>query len=864
MKKMAWLFMCLCLNITLFAQVNDDFSDGNLSDNPRWIGDTSDFKINTNNQLQLNASQTGVSAIALSLDSLDVWNQDMEWYFKIKLDFAPSNNNFARIYLLSNQSDLKSDSLTGFYLQFGENLAQDAIELFYIENGHATSVMRGPDAMIAENFDLQVKVSKTIENRWGLWVDNLGIGWYRLQVDTVFDKFFAANFMGIYCKYTSSNANKFAFDDIYAGPTIIDSVSPRLQTCYGNDDFQTVSLVFSEIVDETALNSVHYSISGIDVSPLICEYIFPDYRQVMLFFPYHFVEDQRYMLQVSGIRDLAGNVMADTTLTFFCHKIKRNDVIISEIMADPTPTVLLPAVEYVELQNRVGGEVHLSGWKLQIGKSVKPLPDMCLSENGFQLVVAEENCGEMRNFCTHVSGIPSMSLTDDGQELILFNAYDEIIHAVKYNKDWHRTAVKKEGGWSLEMMDANNPCGKEENWDSSVDDLGGTPGRANSITSVNPDVEYPLMTTATLLDTNKIRVLFSETVSLVDYHPVFAVDRDLQVLSLSMLPPFHNAVDIVFDKALRKGIVYQLSVIDSVCDCAGNLLQMEHVLLFGVDEIPSRKDLIINEILFDSPASEEADYVEIYNNSSFIIDLKKIKIGNGFGEMPDKAVLAQSAGFQLFPQKIVALCKNRRLTYNHYYPLYENTLLQCDSLPSFPNSQGVVHLTDLSLNPLDRFAYDEKMHYRMLASTDGVSLERISYECDTQDEQNWKSAAANVNFGTPGYENSQRSSFLLAENNFSVHPEIFSPDNDGFDDYTEITCAFADLENRLSLYVYSPRGFLVRKLKDNVLCGAECHSVWDGTDENGNLVAPGLYVVKITCWNHQGKHWNKQKVVGVK
>lgn len=864
MKKMAWLLMCLCVNITLSAQVNDDFSDGNLSANPPWIGDTSDFKINTNNQLQLNASQTGISAVVFSLDSLEVWNQDIEWYFKIKLDFAPSNNNFARIYLLSNVADIKSDSLTGFYLQFGENLAQDAIELFYVENGQTTSVMRGPDAMIANNFDLQVKILKTVENRWSLWIDNSEIGWYRMQVDTFFDKTTEANFAGIYCKYTSSNANKFIFDNIYVGPALIDSICPVLQSCYGNDDFQTVSLVFSEIVDETALSSVHYHIPGIDVSPLICEYIFPDYRQVMLFFPYQFVEDQRYMLQVSGIRDLAGNVMADTTLTFFCHKIKRNDVIISEIMADPTPTVLLPAVEYVELQNRVEGEVRLSGWKLQVGKTLKPLPEILLSQGGFAVVVAENNVAAMRDFCENTVGVSSLSITDGGQDLILYNSYDEVIYAIKFSNDWHRTAVKKEGGWSLEMMDANNPCGNGENWDSSVDDMGGTPGRVNSIATVNPDYESPLLVTATVLDTNKIRVFFSETVSLIHYHPVFSVDRDLQVLSLSMVTPFYNAVDIVFDKSLRKGTVYQLSIIDSVCDCAGNILPLGNMLMFGIDEIPSNNDLIINEILFDSPSNEDADYVEIYNNSSFIIDLKKIKVGNGLGELPEKTAIAQSDGYQLFPQKMVALCKNKQLTYNHYYPLDKKTLLQCDSLPPYANSHGAVHLTDLSLNHLDRFEYDEKMHYKMLTSTDGVSLERVRYECDTQDDQSWKSASANVNFGTPGYENSQMSSALLEKNDLTVQPEIFSPDNDGFDDYTEIFCTFSDLENRLSLSVYTSQGLLVRKLKDNVLCGSEMYSVWDGTDDNGNLVTPGLYVVKVTFWNHQGKRWNKQKVVGVK
>ena len=44
-------------------------------------------------------------------------------------------------------------------------------------------------------------------------------------------------------------------------------------------------------------------------------------------------------------------------------------VLITELMADPTPSVGLPPYEYVELWNAAGTPVDLSGWTLRCGRS---------------------------------------------------------------------------------------------------------------------------------------------------------------------------------------------------------------------------------------------------------------------------------------------------------------------------------------------------------------------------------------------------------------------------------------------------------------------------------------------------------------
>lgn len=862
------LFILLILNVLythfLFSQIIEDFADGNLGTAPAWQGDTSDFVINSSGQLQLNASQAGISAISTKIDSINVWQHNMEWNFQIRLAFSPSNNNFARFYVLADTSDLKSAGLQGFYLQFGENLSQDAIELFYTDGQQNVSILRGTDAFIANSFNIKVKLIRTHEGEWRLYVDETDLNWYHLQASATFNQQISAKAVGIYCKYTVGNSNKFYLDDIYIGPQRADSVPPTITSCHGQDDFRTVAVAFSEIVDDSGLNPRHYKIQETNANPIDCEYMFPDYQKVMLFFPNTFEEDSVYHLHVSNVRDLAGNNITDTLVRFHCHKIKRNDVLIHEIMADPTPAVGLPPVEYLELFNRTDGVLLLDNWKIQLGKTLRTLPEITLGAHGFAVITAEENVEQLSALCQNIYSLSSLSITDGGQEIILLNNYDEIIHIVKFKNSWHRNSIKREGGWSLEMIDSQNPCAEENNWDSSTDESGGTPGRPNSITRENRDFEPPLMIATTVIDSNQLRVHFSETISISTDASLFTIDHDLNIIDIKAVSPYNNALDLRFDQTLQTGIVYQLTIYGNICDCAGLSAQYGQSISFGLDQKPRYKDLVINEILTNPTGNEDADYIEIYNRSSKIIDLKKVKIGSGGGDLPEKTAIAVGQGYQLFPQQMVALCKNRKLTEEHYNPLYPQLLLPSDSLPAFPNAEGTVWLTDLALQVIDRFQYDEKMHNPMLSSTDGVSLERVHHDADTQDANNWKSAAANVGFGTPGYTNSQAAELLSTQDALRIEPEIFSPDNDGFEDFAEIYCRFKDAENRVSVAIYHRDGMLIKKLAHNEVCGGEARYLWDGNDEDGHLVSPDLYIVRMQYWNLSGKKRSKQAVVGLR
>ena len=160
---------------------------------------------------------------------------------------------------------------------------------------------------------------------------------------------------------------------------------------------------------------------------------------------------------------------------------------------------------------------------------------------------------------------------------------------------------------------------------------------------------------------------------------------------------------------------------------------------------------------------------------------------------------------------------------------------------------------DKWLQIIDEFAYNDEMHFPLLSSTEGVSLERISYERSASDQRNWHSAAEDAGFCTPGYENSQLVNTINPEIKIGVEPEIFTPDNDGREDFTNICYSFDQPGNVISIWIFDPMGRIIRQLASNLLVGTSGCVTWDGTDDQGQRARMGIYLVYVRLFDLEGK-----------
>ena len=126
-----FLVLALCFQ----AQITDNFSDGNFSQNPTWQGSAADFLVNGTSELQLSSAVAGASHLSTPHVLASLANT--EWQIKVRQPFSPSSSNFGKVFLTADNADLNLVQ-NGYYLLFGETGSTDAIRLFNLTNGTAT------------------------------------------------------------------------------------------------------------------------------------------------------------------------------------------------------------------------------------------------------------------------------------------------------------------------------------------------------------------------------------------------------------------------------------------------------------------------------------------------------------------------------------------------------------------------------------------------------------------------------------------------------------------------------------------------------------------------------------------------------
>jgi len=76
---------------SLIAQFQDDFSDGNFTQNPSWHGNEAKFEVNSLFYLHLKSTGTDTAYLYTSSSII----KNTEWRFYIKQSFNSSANNLS-------------------------------------------------------------------------------------------------------------------------------------------------------------------------------------------------------------------------------------------------------------------------------------------------------------------------------------------------------------------------------------------------------------------------------------------------------------------------------------------------------------------------------------------------------------------------------------------------------------------------------------------------------------------------------------------------------------------------------------------------------------------------------------------------
>jgi hypothetical protein len=1117
-------FTCIILflySLNLSAQAfQDNFSDGDFTNNPTWFGDVSNFIIfgaGGMEELRLNAPTGGTSQIHVPVITSD----STVWEFYTRMDFAPSGSNQLRVYLMSNSSDF-SAALDGYFLQIGETGSNDAIEIYKQNGTNTTLLFRGTDGSVAASpVETRIKIIRNSTGSWELLVDYTGGNSLVLEGTFTDNTFNTSQFFGFECEYTNTRIDKFYFDDIKISPLFQDLSPPVLDTIIPLTD-NSIDVYFNENITASSIQNSDFNISNIGTpATATLDATNPNIIHLTLSNP--LIDNQNYTLTVSNIDDANGNTLTNVSQSFTFLKTENatlNDVLINEIMADPSPAVNLPTVEWVELYNNSSKTIQLSDLVFWNSSNAFNLPSQLLLAGDYILLCDNDDVSALNGF-GNVIGINSFSALSNGSDdLKIENINGEIIHEVSYTDSWYGDATKNSGGYTLELQNPNLVCIGAANWQASNDINGGTPNTQNSIFSNIPDTDAPNITDILPVSSSVLVVSFDEnidaasaniasnytispnvnqpisvilfndktvqltfsttftdatlysitiqnvadcsgntanlsadfnyietqpaelfdiliteiytdftptlalpeveyvelynrsakainlkdftfstsstdvllpnfillpneyvalhelnifedfsefgarlalenmpnlgntsdelrltspegiTISSVNYTSAWYQDSDksdggfsLEMISLDnycqdvanwrasqsilggtpakanegheaiidqnppkalrAFPVSNTEVTVFFDEKLTVDdaenianytISNNISVIDAllnadlksvelslgsqlldneiytitiqnVADCRNNSPTDIQSIRVALPTLATESDILINEILFN-PVAGGVDFLELYNASDNVFNLKDLKIANTNGGQLQSFVEIEN-DFLFFPNTYLVISENTIDIQNQYLNNVEATIelgfLVENDLPSFPDAEGGVIILNKNSETIDALEYDENWHHPLLSDNDGVSLERIQLDAETQNSNNWQSAAATFGYATPTYQNSQfLENTTTSSDLISLSKKIFSPDDDGFEDFLLIQYQLDATDYAATISIFDANGRPIKQLLQNELLGITGNIKWDGTNDENARAAMGIYIVLVELVSPDG------------
>jgi len=280
------------------------------------------------------------------------------------------------------------------------------------------------------------------------------------------------------------------------------------------------------------------------------------------------------------------------------------------------------------------------------------------------------------------------------------------------------------------------------------------------------DMVPPAISSLIVLSDTTLDVTFDEVVDQASAETLFnyTADQGLNSPVSAVRDPIDSSVvHLKFSNQFQNGTTYTLSV-GNVSDNNGNTITgtiSDNFMYFSA-ETPALYDVVINEVFADpSPAVglPEREFVELYNNSSKILDLAGYTFSDG-------GVPAALTSKVLLPDGYLILCDEDDIGVFQSF----GDLMGLPSFPSLNNSGDELTLRSNTGALLHAVAYSDSWYDNSFKDDGGWTLELIDPSNPCAEAPNW-SSCVNANGGTPGIQNS-----ISASNPDTEAPKLLRAD----------------------------------------------------------------------------------------
>ncbi|MEX2463570.1 MAG: lamin tail domain-containing protein, partial [Balneolaceae bacterium] len=211
-------------------------------------------------------------------------------------------------------------------------------------------------------------------------------------------------------------------------------------------------------------------------------------------------------LEIQNLGDFKGNIVQSLDQPV-SRPAETGDLLFNEIMYQPLADNrdgFPDQSDYIEIFNRKPYPISLEGIFLhdapdENGNIVKMEPvttrHQWVAGHGYLLIypetdersVSESRVGRFfglvdeSDYTVLRVDRNTLSLPNTGRQINLSDSTLNVIDYIDYSPDWHNPNLIDTRGMALERISPNSETNREDNWSSSADIMGGTPGKQNSI-----------------------------------------------------------------------------------------------------------------------------------------------------------------------------------------------------------------------------------------------------------------------------------------------------------------------------------------------------------------------------------------------
>ena len=792
--KQILLLLLVNLPLLVYSQFQEGFDGPDITSKNVWQGDLSDFIINEDGWLELvGDSVKSSSKLQVSL----AFSDTMVWQFDVKMDFIPSNYNHIRFNLLTDRLSVVGIDET-YYVQIGSN--NKTISLRRLRETESTPkryIEQELDILKTNNVKLRVKVTLENSKKWTLYVQEAGKSFFS-SIGTFEQKLQSKQLeyikSGFDFHYSQKKRGHY-IDNIEVSSQIIPHEEPNIPT---ESEVQFVDI-----------EAINYTGAKLNFSAPIDINNANFYAEGEGFESKEIINRKKLYNENSVIIDFLHELALNTPYTFYWEGI-----------VDQLGFPVKDGNVSVKLVNEESGEEE------EPPETPEEQPEAPIESYPEKAVRINEVMADPKG----LTALPETEYIE------LYNTCNSSIDLSSWELHYGNNSVALTG---IEIQ--------AHEWAVLY--------RSGREIEVGSGLACPLdKFPSALANTGKELSLYDGSGKQIDQYtypkakPACSWEYSEEGWHLSTDPRGGTPGEANSEAKENE------EEPDETPDEPEEETNPEPEIPEALQPQPG--DIIFNELL-PEPFVDGSEYIELYNRSEQELSLKDVCIST----RKTDGSLNTRYPLEAYPQTLQAgdyllLTKSIEGVENFYSLPASLNWLEC-KLPVLSNtgSTVVLYREDGEII-IDEVSYSPKWHAPTVKNKKGVALERKDPDKDSQNADNWTSAASSAGFGTPGLENSQYLSEETETDSEEIDDPIYQP-----------TGTF-QIPYRLNQSGYMARGWIfdlsgrkVALIADNTLLGTQGYLEWNGKGRDGSPLNTGIYIIYLEVWHPGGNVIRKKQVL---